>query len=57
MMGKEDRDSVSDRDKLRDRKTYLYTEDRQINDPVLSTCYVARRGMFLHYNLQFFFQN
>ena len=55
MMGKEDRDPVSDRDKLRDRKTYLHTEDRQINDPVLSTCYVARMGNVFTLQFTIFF--
>ena len=52
MMGKEDGDSVSDRDKVRGRETYLHTENRQINDPVLSTSYVARMGKGV-YNFSF----
>ena len=50
MMGKEDGDSVSD--KVRGRETYLHTENRQINDPILSTSYVARMGKGV-YNFSF----
>lgn len=44
----EDRDEVNDGDEMKDKDmhiiTHAHTKNRQMNDPLLSICYVPRIG-------------